>query len=283
MKWLKLIRIHHYIKNVLVFFPLFFNGSMFNAQLLFKGFMGFLVFGLTSSIVYIINDLHDVDKDKLHPIKAKRPIASGEIKPKQAKILLLLLFLVVCCIHILFLRILVSVKWLIIYLILNIMYSYGLKNKPIIDIAILVSGFLIRVLYGADITGITLSNWLILTVMSVTFYLALGKRRNEYQDHGNKTRVVLKYYNYEFLDKNMTVSLALSDIFYSLWCMNMIDKKIYSSTLVWTIPIIFLIQMKYSLNVEGSSDGDPVEVLFHDKLLISMVIFYAIILVIILY
>ena len=283
MKWLKLIRIHHYIKNVLVFFPLFFNGSIFNIQLLITSFMGFLVFGLISSIVYIINDLHDVDKDKLHPIKSKRPIASGEINPKQAKFVLLFLLFVVCCIHILFFQILASLKWLVLYLILNIMYSYGLKNKPIIDIAILVSGFLIRVLYGADITGITLSNWLILTVMSVSFYLALGKRRNEYQDHGNKTRAVLKYYNYEFLDKNMTVSLALSDIFYSLWCMNMIEQKIYSSTLVWTIPIILLIQMKYSLDIEGSSDGDPVEVLFHDKLLIGMVALYVIILVVILY
>ena len=81
----------------------------------------------------------------------------------------------------------------------------------------------------------------------------------------------------------MTVSLALSDIFYSLWCMNMIEQKIYSSTLVWTIPIILLIQMKYSLDIEGSSDGDPVEVLFHDKLLIGMVALYVIILVVILY
>ena len=95
MKWLKLIRIHHYIKNVLVFFPLFFNGSIFNIQLLITSFMGFLVFGLISSIVYIINDLHDVDKDKLHPIKSKRPIASGEINPKQAKFVLLFLLFVV--------------------------------------------------------------------------------------------------------------------------------------------------------------------------------------------
>lgn len=274
MKWLKLARVHHYIKNILIFFPMFFNGSIFDFELLKVSFLGFIAFGFTSSIIYIINDLHDLEKDKKHPTKCKRPLASGQIKKNQAVYMILGLISVTLFIHIYYVELIPSVSWLILYFVLNLLYSLKLKNIPIIDIAILVSGFLIRVLYGAAITSVVLSNWLILTVMSVSFYLALGKRRNEYQDYGEETREVLKYYNYEFLDKNMTVSLALSDIFYSLWSVNMIDKGKYSSFLIWTIPLILLIQMKYSLNIEGNSDGDPVEVLFRDKVLISMVIVF---------
>lgn len=283
MKWLKLMRVHHYIKNILILFPMFFNGSFFDFKLLQVSFFGFLAFGLTSSIIYIINDLRDLEKDKKHPIKCKRPLASGQIKKNEAICMVLGLMAIILIIHINYVQLIPSVSWLLLYFVLNLLYSLKLKNMPIIDIAILVSGFLIRVLYGAAITGVVLSNWLILTVMSVSFYLALGKRRNEYQDHGEETREVLKYYNYEFLDKNMTVSLALSDVFYSLWCVNMIDKGKYSSFLIWTIPLILLIQMKYSLNIEGSSDGDPVEVLFHDKILIGMVVVFFLFMFMVLY
>ena len=106
------------------------------------------------------------------------------------------------------------------YLAINILYSIKLKHIPILDIAILTSGFLLRLLYGAEITGIGISNWLYLTILSFSFYMALGKRRNELTKIGNETRRVLEYYNKSFLDNNMYTCMALGIVFYSLWCID---------------------------------------------------------------
>ena len=137
----------------------------------------------------------------------------------------------------------------------------------------MVSGFLIRVLYGSNITNIEVSNWLYLTIISASFYMGLGKRRNELkvQEKVGNTRNVLKYYNKEFLDKNMYMCLCMTIIFYSLWFQDLNSKYI-----MWTIPIVLLICMKYSLNIESNSSGDPVEVLLKDKVLILLIGIYAI-------
>ena len=100
---------------------------------------------------------------------------------------------------------------------MNIGYSFGLKDVPMIDITILAAGFLVRVMYGAAVTGSAVSDWLNLTVISVAIYCALGKRRNELKRTGSGTRTVLKNYSPEFLDKNMYLCLALANVFYALW------------------------------------------------------------------
>ena len=96
-------------------------------------------------------------------------------------------------------------------MILNILYSIKLKNIPILDISILSFGFLIRVLYGASVTGIALSHWLYLTVLSASFYMGIGKRRNEYQQTDQQAREVLRHYNFEFLDKNFLCLLCINN------------------------------------------------------------------------
>ena len=146
---------------------------------------------------------------------------------------------------------------------------------------ILALGFLIRVLYGGALINVEVSNWLFLTVLSISFYLGLGKRRNELiaqEKTGNTTRSVLKYYNKEFLDKNMYMCLSMTIIFYSLWC-----QDLNSDYIMWTIPIVLLICMKYSLNIESNSSGDPVEVLLKDKILMLLVGIYAIAILLTLY
>ena len=105
---------------------------------------------------------------------------------------------------------------LISYLGLNVAYSMGLKNKPIIDIVILAAGFVIRIFYGGMITGVSISKWLYLVITSGSLYMGLGKRRNEMKKQTD-TRDVLKYYNVDFLDKNMYVCVALTIVFYALW------------------------------------------------------------------
>ena len=274
-KYIKLMRVHHYIKNLLVFAALACSGQLFNLDKLLSGAAGFAAFCLICSVVYIINDIRDRDKDRLHPTKCTRPIASGAVSVKQAWVLAAVLFVLAClCNGLQFDA--VSTMLLALYFVLNLAYSFGLKNIPMVDVTILVVGFLIRILYGAFITGITVSNWLYLTVIALAFYFALGKRRNELkQTKDGETRKVLKHYPISFLDKNMYMCLTLANVFYALWSMDENTVSLYGNEyLVFTVPIVLLITMKYSLDVEGESDGDPVEVLVHDKVLLGLVALY---------
>lgn len=283
-KYIKLMRVHHYIKNLLIFAALLCSGQLFNINKLLLGIIGFVSFCMISSVVYIINDIRDKDKDRNHPTKCKRPIADGTISIKNAWILAIILFIISVICNFLTLNI-ISAFLLSLYLAINLAYSFGLKNVPIVDITILVAGFLIRILYGALIMDIAISNWLYLTVITLAFYFALGKRRNELR-HSNdgKTRNVLKAYPVNFLDKNMTICLTLANVFYALWSMDESTISFYNNKyLVLTVPIVLLITMKYSFNIEGESDGDPVEVLLHDKTLMVLCGLYLSIMFVILY
>lgn len=167
---------------------------------------------------------------------------------------------------------------LLLYLCLNVAYSMGLKNVPILDVSILVSGFLLRLICGAVAADIVVSNWLYLTVISLAFYLALGKRRNELKKTAGNTRSVLKKYPESFLDKNMYLFLALAIVFYALWSVDPVTIGFYglaAKGLVWTVPLLCLITLRYSFDVEGDSDGDPVEVVVHDIPLMLLCLVYA--------
>ena len=282
-KYLKLIRVKHYIKNGLIFLPLFFSQLFLNFDLLGRTILSFLSFSFMCSVVYIINDLKDVEKDRKHPIKKKRPLASGEVSKNSAIVLMILLFAISLITNFLAApNNYYSLTLLLIYLIINALYSFGLKNIALLDVAILVSGFLIRILYGSSIIDVEISNWLYLTVMSMAFYLGLGKRRKELDKNSFIARKVLSKYNHEFLDKNMYLCMALTIVFYSLWTIDPSISAIHSG-MVWTVPVVLLICMKYSLDIEGSSFGDPVDVVTKDKVLLSMIFVYLIIIASIFY
>lgn len=180
--YLKLIRLKHSIKNLLVFLPIFFSRTILNKYNFFITLIGLVIFTLTSSSIYIINDIKDIEKDKKHPTKCKRPIAAGKISIKQAIIFLIILLLIVISLIILLKLPKESILLLLAYFILNLIYSFGAKNVPLLDIVILVSGFVIRILFGASLTNINVSNWLLLTVLTLSFYMGLGKRRNEIEN-----------------------------------------------------------------------------------------------------
>lgn len=268
-KYLKLLRVKHYVKNALIFLPMFFGGVLFNKTLLINAFIGFIAFSLISSVIYILNDYKDIEKDKNHPKKKNRPLASGAISKKNA-----LVIAIVCTCIAAFCSILIgsfaAIVLLLIYLSLNIFYSFGLKNKPIIDVVILASGFVIRVFYGGIISNVEISKWLYLVVVTGSLYMGLGKRRNELKAQTD-TREVLKYYNESFLSKNMYVCASLVNVFYALWSIEMPNPK-----MIWTFPFFLIILMCYSLDIEGDSDGDPVEVILHNKMLICIILAYAI-------
>mgnify|MGYP002577432518 FL=1 len=268
---LKLMRIKHYLKNGLIFLPLIFNSQLFEIKPLLMTFYGFISFCLISSAVYVINDIKDVEKDRMHKIKKNRPIASGAISIKEAILLFIVLTISSLCINIFIIKEFSSILLISLYLILNIMYSLGLKNIPIIDVVILVSGFVIRVIYGASITSIEISKWLYLTVMSGSFFMGFGKRRNEIIKQGNDSRAVLKYYTKDYLDKFMYACLVLTLMFYSLWSVDTTTTAKFGENMIYTIPLVMIIFMKYCLDIEGDSYGDPVDVITSDKVLMCMV------------
>lgn len=283
MNYIKLMRPKHYMKNFLVFLPLLFSGNFFDKSNIITCLLGFVCFSLLASTIYIINDIRDKDKDKEHKTKCNRPIASGKIPVKNAIIFDILLIIIIAFICMFGKFNLLSICLVILYFIINLIYSFGAKNVPILDIVILVSGFFIRVLFGATLLNITVSNWLYLTVIAISFYLGLGKRRNEIIKSGAKSRKVLEYYNKDFLDKNMYMCLTMAIVFYSLWATDSAVVLKNNNLLILTVPIVIIIAMKYSMNIEGNSDGDPVEVIMKDKILILLGLIYVVSLFVILY
>ena len=267
--YIKLLRVNHYIKNLLVFFPMFFRGVIFDSEKLIRAGLGFICLCFVSSAVYILNDYKDIEKDRNHPTKKSRPLASGRIRSQSAIIVMIICLGVVLSVSVV-LKSFEGAFCLALYLGINVAYCMGLKNKPIIDIVILASGFVIRVFYGGFLTDIPISKWLYLVVTTGSLYMGLGKRRNELKAQTD-TREVLKYYNEAILDKNMYVCVGLANMSYALWTLEMPNPRIS-----WTIPIFIVIFMCYSLDVEGESDGDPVEVILKDRVLIAIILGYAI-------
>lgn len=284
-EYLKLIRVKHYVKNLLIFLPLFFSGLYKDIDKTLICIAGFIFFCLVSSIIYVINDMSDIEKDRLHETKKNRPLASGAISIKSAYAVIFTL--VLCCLLLIWVFIflkgnLYALLLPLLYVIINVLYSKGLKNVVLLDVVILVSGFLIRLFFGGILIDAEVSNWLYLTVMSGAFYMGFGKRRNEFIRNKEKTRKVLKYYNKDFLDKSMYVCLTSTIVFYSMWTVDPVTVgKLGNQLLIWTVPLLMIILFQYSLSVEKGSDGDPVEVLLNSKSLMATVFVYVIAIILI--
>ena len=283
LSYIKLMRPHHYIKNILILLPIIFSKNIFNWNILKTSIISVVAFSLMSSIVYILNDIMDVEADKKHEKKKFRPIASGAVSIKSAIVLAVILFVISILLN-WYIR---ANVWAIVifygYLVMNILYSIKLKHVPIVDIVILAFGFMFRVMYGSATTAIAISDWLYITILAFSFYMGLGKRRNEYRKLGQDGRKVLKYYNDGFLSNNLYMCMGLGIIFYSLWCMDISQSINSFINIIWTVPLVLIICMKYSLDIESDSLGDPVDVILSDKLLIGLALIYGIIMFIALY
>ena len=214
--YLKLIRVKHWVKNILIFIPLICSGLVTYSNVI-SCIEAFFAFSFASSFIYIINDIRDIEKDKLHPRKKNRPLPSGKIKKSTAIYIAVLMIILAITINTIinnnFLN--TSLYFLLGYIIINICYSMGLKNIAIIDIVLLASGFVIRVYYGASIINVDVSSWLFLTIMSASLFLGLGKRKKELINN-KESRKVLQEYNEAFLDKFQYLSLTLTIIHYGL-------------------------------------------------------------------
>ena len=285
--YIQLIRVKHWLKNGLVFLPLFFSINFLNKEMLVLSLLAFIIFSITSSIVYVTNDMADIEKDKKHPVKKNRPLASGRVSIKEAQIIRAVLVILLGGLLWLISTRVKSIGILIIpliYLGMNIAYSKKLKNIPIIDVLIIVLGFVLRLIYGGLSINVEVSKYLYLMIIFGSFYLGFGKRRNEIIKNGDKSRASLSMYNKEFLDKNMYVAFALAIVSYTLWCVDPVTiAHIGNDYVFWTIPIIMIILQLYSLNIEGNSFGDPTDVILSDKKLIGFIIFYIISMILIIY
>ena len=276
--YIKLIRPHHCIKNFLVFLPVMFSGDLLKDGNLFRCIIGFAAFSLLSFSVYVLNDIKDVENDKRHSVKRNRPIACGAVSIPEAVVIAVLLIVASAAVAAFFLTDIALKGFLVLgaYVIINAVYSFGGKKLPVLDVTLLSLGFIIRMVYGSVVTGTPISEWLFLTVLSMSYFLGLGKRRGESMRQAYGTREVLRFYNKNFFDKFMYVFMGLSIAFYSLWAVSVSQEGQKGMSLfIWTVPVVIVICMKYSLDIESGGDGDPVEVVFSDKILIALICLYA--------
>lgn len=276
MKYLHLMRIKHWMKNLLIFFPLICSRQICDSDVCLLVVKGVLAFCMAASAVYVFNDLKDMERDRMNPKKQHRPLASGAVTKKAASVLLALLVLtdiLLFCSGRLGMRFWIC---LIVYLLINIGYSMGLKNVPILDVAILSGGYILRLYSGGELAGVEISDWMFLTVASASLYLGFGKRRNELIRYGDKGRKLLERYTVGFLDKGIQMSLTLTVVFYALSCTDE-NTVMAGANLLWSVLLVILVLLRYNMLLEdGTGDGDPVEVLLQDKALMLLIIFYVV-------
>lgn len=258
---IKLLRPKHSVKNLLIFLPLIFGLKDLTLKDFRTSILGFIVFCLVASSIYIINDYKDIEKDRLHPVKKKRPLASGAVTKKEAWITLSILLLVAIIISFTFP--LASIGLIAGYFVLNLGYSLGLKNIPILDVVILTSGFMIRLFLGSSLSGIAVSPLLYLVVMSGAFYLGISKRYNEIIKTGNQTRSVLKKYNVEYLKSIMNMFLVLIIVFYTEWCSNAYPG--HRDLFFASVPMLIILIISYIYVAEKDKYGDPADVIMKNK------------------
>ena len=264
---IKLVRPKQWIKNSFVFAPLIFASEFLHLDSIYSTLLAAFLFCLAASAVYIVNDLKDIEKDRIHPEKSKkRPLASGQVSPQSAIILLILLYIVLIS----FWSIIPNVIYVIfIYLALNWAYTFKLKHEPVIEIFIVAFGFVLRVYAGAMALTVPVSHWMFITTLSISLYLASIKRRQELLQSGSQSRGVLAYYSVTLIDRFAEMSAVTAVVFYSLYVMEVQPK------LVVTVPLVIFGLFRYWYIVETLKGGEsPTDVIIQDKQILLTVLLW---------
>ena len=274
-----LLRPKQWTKNLFIFAALFFSKNAFCPYLTIKYFIGFLLFSGISSSHYIVNDIIDRDRDKLHPRKKYRPIASGAISVQQAIVISAILTIVSFTG-----AYVISPKFFIIgltYYIMNYFYSWKLKGIVIVDILCIAIGFVLRVLAGSYIAGIYVSNWLIICTLMLSLFLGFTKRRHEIvllDNNANNHRPILGEYSKIFLDQMISVVTSSTVVFYILYTVSSETvEKFHTSNLMYTtIFVIYGIFRYLYIVYKKELGGDPTETLLTDFPLIINIVLWII-------
>jgi len=265
---LRLIRPHQYIKNFFIFMPLFFAGQIGNTELLLNVVIAFVAFSITASAIYVLNDYHDIEEDKLHQKKMHRPLASGAISKSQA-IIIMPVLLVAGSTLMLSLS-LKAEEILAAYVVMNIAYSFYLKYVAILDVVIIAIGFVLRLFIGSIVTGTSLSMWIVIMTFLLALFMALGKRRNDvliYLEAGKKMRKVIGDYNLQFLDTAMSIMASVVIIAYIIYTITPeIVARVNSEYLYLTALYVVLGVMRYlQVSLVLKDSGSPTRVVLKDR------------------
>ncbi len=284
---LRLFRFAQWLKNTFIFAPLIFSKHLFDLTYLWHAVLAFIAFSLTSSVVYIVNDIVDKRVDKLHPVKRNRPIASGIIKPAEALIVIaVIIFVIIQLLPFLNIRFWYTVAM---YALLNLAYSFWLKQIVLVDVFIIASGFMLRVLAGVFAIEVVISSWLVLCTLFISVFLAVSKRRGEVNlmsvVESYEVRPVLKYYEVNFIDQMMTVAAAGVTISYALY--TVADRTISTfktENLIFTTMFVLFGVFRYIFLMRNrKTDDNPMHILLSDKPIVLNILFWFISCVIIIY
>ena len=268
MEYLKLLRPKDWAKNLFLFLPLFFGRQISNTHLLIQVAFGFVAFSCIASSIYIINDYRDREDDRKHPVKCKRPLASGSVSPSSALVICALLIIagfgLAWWIRDKFLFVLA------IYFLVNLGYSLGLKSIPILDLILLAAGFVLRIKGGSVISYVPLSEWIVIMVFLLAIFMAIGKRRDDVLlkiSSGTDMRKSIKGYNLELLNVLLALVCAVIVVAYLMYTMSPVTIQYTGSTrLYYTCLFVLAGIMRYLQIIYVAADaGSPTKILYKDR------------------
>lgn len=265
---LQLTRPKQWIKNAFVLFPLFFSGSLLQPAAILPTVLALAAFCLLASSVYCFNDIIDVEADRRHPVKCKRPLASGRVSVGHAKLLMVLLALGgVLLAYPLKPE---STAVLGTYYVMNMAYCMRLKQYAIVDVCIVSLGFVLRILAGSYAAGIEPTNWIVLMTFLLTLFLSFAKRRDDVlrmNVTGEAPRKNTSRYNLTFINQAITITAAVTLVCYIMYTVSPeVTTRLQSTRLYLTSIFVLLGLLRYiQLAVVDEQSGDPTKVLLHDR------------------
>lgn len=272
-KYFKLLRVEQWVKNLFVFVPLFFSGLFTDTNLLSKSIFALVIFSLIASVVYILNDYNDIEADRKHPEKRKRPLASGAISKPHALIILSALLAIDIALIFVAQYIFNQDLWKFaaiigFYFLMNIAYTFKLKHVPIIDIFIIATGFVLRVQAGGYITGIYISQWATLLTFVLALVLAIGKRRGELINAqvSGKTRKALDGYNVQFADIALSISVTLAIVCYIMFTLSPeIQAKLHKGVFFTVVFVVFAFLRYLQQTLVYNRTESPTKIVYRDR------------------
>ena len=265
------LRPRQWVKNVLVLAAPLAAGEIFNAEVMRPTAVAFVLFCLSASAVYLVNDTIDVEEDRRHPRKRFRPIAAGIVPRWLAVALAAVLFTVALVAAVLLTRpelafVLAS------YTVIQLAYCVFLKNQPVIDLAVVASGFLLRGIAGGVAAGLLLSQWFLLVAAFGSLFMVAGKRYSELVLVGDAaaTRKTLKEYSASYLRFVWSLSAGVAVTAYSLWAFEMGETQ---DGIPWSTisiaPFVMAI-LRYAVDVDKGAAGAPEEIVLRDRVLLCL-------------
>lgn len=288
---LKLIRPHQWLKNVFVLIPMFFGGSLLDPEDIRASLLTFLAYSFVASSVYCFNDINDVEADRRHPVKCKRPLASGAVSMGTAWMLMALMFVLAALMTALLGdrgHILKVGGVLLFYYILNICYCAKLKQYAIVDVCIVAFGFVLRVLAGGFATDITLSKWLVLMTFLLTLFLSFAKRRDDVlrmNETGEPPRKNTIRYNLTFINQAITITASVTLMCYIMYTVSPeVVARLGSDLLYLTSVFVLLGLLRYmQITVVDKKSGDPTKIMLRDRFTQLVVVLWALTFLILIY